>query len=177
MWRTCVNMLEIFNFKGTPGRTLTITSNQLVTVCFEVEPCACVCVRMIWVTSSHLVLALWSQACFLFSPPLPRKLLPPSGTGLWKAGQVSPTRMAWKYSRIHPAVLSLCLNSAADSDCREQGCGIQRPFMGQHQRLSMVNVLKFARKRNLVQIIFGVNNQVLFSEIGPFENCCLWVYV
>lgn len=53
-------------------------------VLFEAEQCLCicVCVRMIWVTSSHLVLALRSQACFLFSPPLPRKLLPPSGIRL-----------------------------------------------------------------------------------------------
>lgn len=29
--------------------------------------CVCVCACLIWVTSSHLVLALWSQACFLFS--------------------------------------------------------------------------------------------------------------
>lgn len=33
-----------------------------------VSVCVCVCqwVCVIWVTSSHLVLALWSQACFLF---------------------------------------------------------------------------------------------------------------
>lgn len=106
-------------------------------VLFEDEQCLCicVCVRMIWVTSSHLVLALRSQACFLFSPPLPRKLLPPSGIGLWKAGQVSPTRMAWKYTHIHPAVLSLPLKSATESEGREQGCEMQRPFMGQCRRL------------------------------------------
>lgn len=77
-----------------------------------------------------LRLLIWSwhygvKLVFFFSPPLPRKLLPPSGTGLWKAGQVSPTRMAWKYTRIYPAVLSLSLKSAADYKHREQGWWVE----------------------------------------------------
>lgn len=124
--------------QNTPGCTLTITcclgpkrtSPKVlfevcvcvsVFVCVSLCMCVCVfvCACMIWVTSSHLVLALRSQACFLFSPPLPRNLLPPSGIGLWKAGQVSPTRMAWKYTRIHQpscrSLLSQLLNLTAES--------------------------------------------------------------
>lgn len=92
-----------------------------------------------------LRLLIWSwhyevKLVFFFSPPLPRKLLPPSGTGLWKAGQVSPTRMAWKYTRIYPAVLSLSLMSAADYKHRErrwvESSGVQRNSVGQCRNLS-----------------------------------------
>lgn len=95
-----------------------------------------------------LRLLIWSwhyevKLVFFFSPPLPRKLLPPSGNGLWKAGQVSPTRMAWKYTRIYPAVLSLSLMSAADCKHRERRWGVEwstEEFDGSMQKLVGIKI-------------------------------------
>lgn len=67
---------------------------------------------------------------FFSSPPLPRKLLPPSGTGLWKAGQVSPTRMAWKHTRIYQAALLVSPKSGADCLLREQGLANWTEYRG-----------------------------------------------